>query len=155
MNERIWIFTVSRTLSREDIRSLAETCSVFVNSWTAHEQKLNATFELYKERLLIFRVDEGLYNASGCSIDKLMHLVQGLEKTFSIELLNRLLVVYEDKEQLEVVNSSQIKLLLQKGTINENTLIYDNTISMSRELSGWKKPLKETWLNKFLPSFTS
>ncbi len=149
--ERIWIFTLSKVLSEEQLNDLSANCKAFVSSWTAHEQKLNASFELYQNTMLIFKVDEALYNASGCSIDKLTHLVQQLEKTFSVELLNRLIVAYEDSGSPKVVHSSKIKELLQNGDINENTMVFDNTISSSEQISQWKKPIKSTWLSKYLP----
>lgn len=155
MSERVWLYIISKELSPEQLTSLSVECTTFVNSWTAHEQKLNGAFEIHKNRLLIFKVDESVYNASGCSIDKLTRLVQSLEKKFSIELLNRLLVGYEDKDAIKVVHSSKIKELLESGMISENTLIYDITVSNSAEFKELKKPLKNTWLNKYLPSFTS
>ena len=155
MSERIWLYPISKTLSDEQIISLKENCSAFVNSWSAHEQKLNATFEIYKNQILIFKVDESVYNASGCSIDKLTHLIQALEKTFSTELLNRFLVAYDDKDSVSVVHSSKIKELLESGDIDKNTIIYDNTISSSEQLNEWRKPLNQTWLCKYLPTVSS
>lgn len=155
MSHRIWIFTLSKALDGSQQEALENACGDFVGNWTAHEQKLRASFELYKQRLLIFKVDEQVYNASGCSIDKLTRLIKDLEKNFNVELLNRLLVVYEEGDDLKVVAASQIKDLLQSGAINENTIVYDNAIASSAQWNDWKKPLKETWLSKYLPSYSS
>jgi hypothetical protein len=54
-----------------------------------------------------------------------------------------------------VVNASDIKDLLKTGAINENTLVFDNTITSSAQINEWKKPLKNTWLSKYLPSYSS
>ena len=70
------------------------------------------SFELYQNRLLIFKVNEEKYNASGCSIDKQVRFVKELEQAFSLELLDRLLVAYENNNQVEVVKSAQIKTFL-------------------------------------------
>ncbi len=151
MNERIWIYTLSRELTNEQLVDFKNRCQCFVNDWTAHDVSLDASFDLYQNRLLIFKVNEDKYNASGCSIDKQLRFVKELEQAFSIELLNRLLVAYENNHQVEVVKASQIKELLTSNIINANTLVFDNTITESAQLANkWKQPLQATWLSKYL-----
>ncbi|MBA4240963.1 MAG: hypothetical protein C0448_09555 [Sphingobacteriaceae bacterium] len=151
MKERIWIYTLSHELTSEQLDDFKNRCQSFVNGWTAHDVSLDASFDLYQNRLLIFKVNEDKYNASGCSIDKQLRFVKELEQAFSLELLNRLLVAYENNNQVEVVKASQIKELLANNTITANTLVFDNTVTESTELtSKWKQPLKSTWLAKYL-----
>ena len=153
MNERIWIYTLSKELSIEQLVDFKNRCQNFVNRWTAHDVSLDASFELYQNRLLIFKVNEDKYNASGCSIDKQVRFVKELEQGFSVELLNRLLVAYENNHQVEVMKASQVKELLESKIINEHTLIFNNTITQSSELSdNWKQPLHKTYLVKYLNS---
>lgn len=152
MDERIWIYTLSKELSNEQLVDFKNRCQNFVSGWTAHDVSLDASFELYENRLLIFKVNEDKYNASGCSIDKQVRFVKELEQAFSFELLNRLVVAYLNSEhKIEVIKSSQIKELLAANTINGNTLVFDNTITQSSELdTKWKQPLHTTWLTKYL-----
>jgi hypothetical protein len=151
--ERIWIYTLSKELTAEQLTDFKNRCQNFVSSWTAHDIALDAAFELYQDRLLIFKVDETKYNASGCSIDKQVRFVKELEQVFSLELLNRLLVAYEKNNEVQVVKPSQIPELLASKEINENTLIFNNTISQSADLvNNWKQPLNQTWLSKYLVS---
>ena len=151
MNERIWIYTLSNKLTNEQLVDFKNRCQTFVTGWTAHDVSLDASFELYQNRLLIFKVNEEKYNASGCSIDKQVRFVKELEGAFSVELLNRLLVAYENNNQVEVVKASQIKELLADNIISGNTLVFDNTITESRQLeTNWKQPLRHTWLQKYL-----
>jgi hypothetical protein len=149
--ERIWIYTLSKELTNEQLSDFKNRCQNFVSGWTAHDVALDATFELYKDRLLIFKVDETKYNASGCSIDKQLRFVKELEQAFSLELLNRLLVAYEKNNDVQVVKQSQISELLSSKEIDENTLIFNNTISQSIDMAtNWKQPLRQTWLAKYL-----
>lgn len=151
MNERIWIYTLSKELSKEQLVDFKERCQNFVTNWTAHDVSLDASFELYQNRLLIFKVNEEKYNASGCSIDKQVRFVKEMEQAFSIELLNRLLVAYEKNNRVEVIKASQIRDLLADKTISENTIVFNNTITQSSELAmNWKQPLKATWLSRYL-----
>lgn len=151
--ERIWIYTLSKELTNEQLADFKNRCQNFVSGWTAHDVSLDASFELYHNRLLIFKVDEANYNASGCSIDKQVRFVKELEQAFSLELLNRMLVAYEKNNEVQVVKQSQISELLASKEINEDTLIFNNTISQSTDLAGnWKQPLQKTWLAKYLVS---
>ncbi len=151
MNERIWIYTLSKKLTNEQLVDFKKRCQTFVSDWTAHDVSLDASFDLYQNRLLIFKVDEDKYGASGCSIDKQLRFVKELEQAFSVELLNRLLVAYDNNNQVEVVKASQIKQLLSENKINASTLIFDNTITQSNQLeANWKQPLQATWLAKYL-----
>lgn len=151
--ERIWIYTISKALNAEQLTEFKNRCQSFVSTWTAHDVSLDASFEIYKDRLVIFKVDEANYNASGCSIDKQVRLVKELEQTFSVDLLNRLLVAYEAGDEVVVVKQSDVTALLNEGKMNANTLVFDNTISQSTDLSDkWKRPLKDTYLSKYLVS---
>ena len=157
MNERIWIYTLSKELSNEQLVDFKNRCQNFVSSWTAHDVSLDASFDLFQNRLLIFKVNENNYNASGCSIDKQVRLVKELETNFGIELLNRLLVAFvNSKNEIEVVKQSEIKDLISARIINENTLVFNNTITQSSELeTSWKQPLSKTYLSKYLSNTLS
>lgn len=155
MTEKIWIYILSKELNQTQLVQFIQNCKDFTSSWTAHDQPLSASCELYKNRLLIVKVDESAYNASGCSIDKLQRFIQLQEKEFDIQLLNRLLVALDVDDKVMVVHSSKIKELLSSKVINENTPVFDTVITSSEELKAWKKPLRETWLSKYLTSFSS
>lgn len=151
MNQRIWIYTLSKELTSEQLSDFKNNCQEFVSSWTAHEVKLDASYELVNNRLLIFKVNEDSYNASGCSIDKQVRFIKEQEQVLSIELLNRMLVAYEQNSELQITHQSKIKELLLAGEITKNTLIYDNTLTSSNDLSSsWKVPLSQTWLSKYV-----
>lgn len=151
MNQRIWIYTLSKELTNEQLVDFKNKCNDFVNSWTAHDVKLDASYDLINNRLLIFKVNEDSYNASGCSIDKQVRFIKEQEQLLNIELLNRMLVAYEQNSELQITHQSKIKDLVLSGEITKDTLIYDNTITNSNALaSTWKVPLNQTWLSKYL-----
>ena len=152
MTEKIWIYVLSKELNDDQLNQFLQNCKNFTGSWTAHDQPLAASFELHKNRLLIMKVDESAYNASGCSIDKLQRFIQLQEKEFDSELLNRFLVALDVKDSIMVVHSSKIKELLSTNVIDENTPVYDATITSSVDMKDLKKALKSTWLCKYLPS---
>ena len=147
---RVWTYIISKKLSEPELNALLESGKSFVSGWTAHENKLFASFDILKQRIIVVKVNEDISGASGCSIDKLTRFVVENESKFSVELLNRLLVAYKNGEEIEVVHTSKIKELLSLGLITENTLVYNTSAATENELQNWEQPLKNTWLNKFL-----
>ena len=147
---RAWTYIINKELSPEDIHSLQEEGEGFVKGWTAHEQQLSGSFTIYKNRIIVVKVNENVNAASGCSIDKLTRFIKQAEVKHGIELMNRLLVAYKNNDEISVVHSSKIKDLLKEGALNENTVIYNTAIANQEELNNWEQPLKESWLNKYL-----
>lgn len=150
MNSRVWTYIISRELNAQELTDLVSDGHSFVKSWTAHEQKLTAGFELFKNRIIVVHVDEDIHSASGCSIDKLTRFIKETEKKYSIELMNRLLVAIKKDNDLEIVHSSKIKEMLASGILNENTIVYNTSVNNNNEFKNWEMPLKNTWLNKYL-----
>lgn len=151
MSNRIWTFTISKALSQEELSKLEQAGREFVNQWTAHDQPLSASFTIEKERLILVKVNENVYQASGCSIDKLTRFIKQLEQEFNIELLNRLLVPYlHTEDKVEVISAASVKTLLQNNTLTADTPVYVTSVTNDAELQNWIQPLKNTWLKKYL-----
>jgi hypothetical protein len=148
--KKIWIYLSDKELKGELLNSVLKAGNEFVQNWKAHEMPLNATFEVVNDRFIVVGVDETTYNASGCSIDKLLRLVKQLEADHKIQLLNRLLVGYKTQSGVEVIPSAMIKEKLASKQLDENTLIYNVAVSDSKEYENWLQPLKDTWLKKYL-----
>jgi hypothetical protein len=150
MSYRIWAYTISKPLSASEQEAIVAQGKVFVNQWTAHENKLSADFSIENGRIILVKVNEDVYGASGCSIDKLTRFIKRLESDYNIELMNRFLVAYQHGDKVEVVHAQHIKTLLQNGDISENTMIYNTAIANDTEWHQWQQPLKDTWLKKYL-----
>ena len=147
---KVWAYTISKALTESETDQLIQSGKKFVSGWTAHEHQLSASFSVFNKRIILIQVDENVAEASGCSIDKLMHFVKDMEKQFQCELLNRLLIPYKKAVTIEVIHSAKIKALLDSKDMDEDTLVYNTAVSTSKELEVWEQALKNTWLNKYL-----
>lgn len=148
--EKVWIYLSDKKLEGAVLASIQQQGQAFVQNWKAHDVPLSASFDVLYDRFIIVKVDETQYNASGCSIDKLLRLIKQLESDHQLQLLNRLLVAYKTTDGVEVVHSSKIKDLLATHAITPETEIYNVAASDSNEFGKWLQPLKETWLKKYL-----
>ncbi|MFO0356767.1 MAG: hypothetical protein ACK50A_07425 [Sphingobacteriaceae bacterium] len=148
--EKVWVYLSDKELKGDLHQSVLKAGESFVLNWKAHDVPLSASFEIINDRFIVVKVDETQYNASGCSIDKLLRLIKQLETDHQLQLLNRLLVAYKSDNGIEVVHSTKVKDLLSSKNLNENSLIYNVASSNSVEFKNWEQPLKETWLKKYL-----
>ena len=122
----------------------------FVQQWTAHDKQLKGSFEIVAGRIVKVAVDESTHSASGCSIDKLLRFVKDAGARFGADLLDRFQVAFERDGRVEVAHANEVKQLLAQQKISEDTITYDTTISSGDQLRNWKKPLKDTWLRRYL-----
>ncbi|MCC6371971.1 MAG: hypothetical protein IT236_13285 [Bacteroidia bacterium] len=150
MNTKVWTYAIGRTLSESELSQLLADGRAFVKGWTAHEQQLEAGFEVFKNRIVVVTVNEDVHNASGCSIDKLSRFMKELGAKYQFDSMNRLLVALKKEESIDIVHASGIKELLAQGKISENTVVYNTAVSNHNEFLDWEQPLKHTWLNKYL-----
>ena len=98
-DSRIWIFPSSEEIDIQKKTKIRERLIKFISDWTSHNKNLQASFELPYNRFIVVALNENHQNASGCSIDALMNLIQILEKEFDLILLDRMNVLYRDKSK--------------------------------------------------------
>ncbi|MCA6437808.1 MAG: hypothetical protein ACK5QC_16570 [Bacteroidota bacterium] len=147
---KVWTYLIDKDLNEQELSKLKAEGVAFVNQWTAHENPLAASFEIYKNKIIVVKVDESQHGASGCSVDKLLRFIKQSENEFQINLLNRLLVAVETNDGIKAIPSSSIKDKIVSREMTGETLVYDTAVANGEAFETWLKPLKTTWLNKYL-----
>ncbi|MHB1278026.1 MAG: ABC transporter ATPase [Bacteroidia bacterium] len=147
---RVWVYTASRMLLSEEVVLLKGKLDRFCHSWTAHDQKLLAGGQIFHNRLLVLFVDETRAGASGCSIDTSARFLREVGKELNCDFFVRNLVALDLDGVWEWVDFKTLPALLESGRIRAETTVIDTSISEFQELGSWEKPLKETWLKRYL-----
>jgi hypothetical protein len=148
---RVWIYLSEKEFTDEQIKEISAEGEHFLSGWNAHGQPLSGTLEVYKKHFIIIKANEAQFAASGCSIDKLVQFIKHTEQKFNLSLFNRLLVAVQKDEGIEVIHSSKVRGLLDNGSLNENSLVYELSVGTEKELlQNFLVPLKNSWLKKFL-----
>lgn len=143
---RVWVFQSNRAFLPEELNSITEQARQFIENWTAHEQALLASFEIRYHRFLILMIDQHQAQASGCSIDKSIHFIQKIEKQFAVTLLDRMQLAYKVNDEVIVVHRNKFEELIEKGSIDENTIVFNNLVQSKMELDAkWEVPLRISW----------
>jgi hypothetical protein len=143
---RIWIYQSNRAFTNEEEQKISLFTKNFLESWTAHQQDLKASFEMRYNLFLIIMIDHHHANASGCSIDKLLHFIQQLEKEFSVSMLDRQLFAVKFGNDVAIVKRKDFESLISKGEINGDSIVFNNLVETKSELENkWEVPFKESW----------
>lgn len=136
-----------RAFSEVETNDISIAVKHFCKDWSAHGNNLKASGEIRYNRFILLMVDETAAGASGCSIDKSVHFIQAIEKEYNVHLFNRLLVAWKTQTLVQVAPLQELQQLFDDGVIDDETLIFNNTITSKKELDeAWMIPLKESWM---------
>jgi len=148
-NTRVWVYQSNREFSSREAKSIQEQGEDFLKSWSAHGAKLTAAFEIFHNLFIALFVDEEQAKATGCSIDKSVHLIKSFEKEFDVKLFDRDCVAFRAEDSILVLTRSEFIEKVRNGHLGENTIVFNNLVSTKKEFeTKWEVPLKESWHSK-------
>ncbi len=149
-NSRIWIYQADRPFNNGEQSRIEGILSSFTGGWDAHGHKLAAKHEMRYNRFIILMVDESVAGASGCSIDKSSNVIRQIEQEFGVNLFDRFNMAYRKGDDVISCSKSEFEKLLRQGEINEDTIVFNNTVQTKKELdSSWEVPFKLSWHSRF------
>lgn len=148
---RIWIYQSNRSFSSEELEEIKQALSQFLSEWTAHGSELQAGFEIKYNRFIVIALDQTKAGASGCSIDASVHFIQGLEKKYGVELLDRMNVSFKQGEYIAYKPLKDFKKMVKDKAVSKNTIVFNNLVTNKLEYQNhWEVPASESWHSRFL-----
>ncbi len=145
-HSRVWVYQANRTFTDQEVEIIRKRTHEFVETWTAHQESLKASFEIRYNQFLILMIDEKQVMAGGCSIDSSIHLIRSIEQDFQVTLLDRLYLAYWADGSLHVVKKDEFENRMEKGEITEDTIVFNNLVQSKIDLdTKWEVPLKDSW----------
>ena len=150
-NSRIWIFPSSEEIDFRTKVKIRERLVKFISDWTSHNKNIQASFELPYNRFIVIALNQNLQNASGCSIDALMNLIQIFEKEFNMILLDRMNVLYRDKtKKIEYLTLKDFIKMVKSKSINSKTVVFNNLVINKEEyMKSWEVPALNSWHSRY------
>lgn len=146
---KVWIYQSNRLFSNTDFDYLHTVLNTFVQNWSAHNHDLKAGYEIRHQRFIVLIVDETQTGASGCSIDKSVHLMKKIEEHLSIDLFDRFQIAWKEGENIRVSNKLEFENLLASETVNAQTVVFNNLVKSYEEyLNQWETPITNSWHTK-------
>ncbi|WP_353138291.1 ABC transporter ATPase [Pseudopedobacter sp.] len=146
LESKVWIYQSNRIFTSAELERLNTILADFTTSWTAHNQQLKASYEIKYQRFIVLIVDETLTGASGCSIDKSVHVMKAIEEEFKVNLFDRFQVAWKEGNEIKITGRSEFESLIQEQKVNAETIVFNNLVKNLSELNhAWEVPLKESW----------
>jgi len=147
---RIWIYQASRPFAHEEKKAILQAAQEFLEQWVSHGLPLQCSAEILYDQFLILAVEESFQSVTGCAVDASVRFIRELEQAFQADLLNKTHISFRRKGANFLVPLGQIKEKIQQGTIPEDLLTFDNTITKKAELaSKWLVRAGSSWLGKY------
>ena len=147
---RIWIYQANRPFTESEQEEVKDYLKTFIEQWTAHGKTLKAGFEMRYRRFIVLGLDQGHAAASGCSIDASVHFIQGLEKRYQIDLLDKMNVTFKQGDYVTHKSLTDFKKMAKEKAISGKTIVFNNLVNNKQEyLEFWEVPASESWHSRF------
>jgi hypothetical protein len=117
-NCRVWVFIGARPLDATESQWANEQLTSFTQTWQTHGKAMNATGFVFEKYALVIVANEEGVQASGCSMDKINHLVRQMGSELGIDFFARMntLVKENDRWILSPFNPSESRHYISAAT---------------------------------------
>ena len=147
---KIWIYQSNRKFSDEEFAAIELDLQSFLNTWAAHGTSLESSYQLKYNRFIILAVNQEVQNATGCSIDASVQFIQGLEKKYNVDLLDKMNVTFKLGEHVAHKTLIDFKKMAKDKAVTENTIVFNNLVNSIEEWNeSWEVPAGESWHSRF------
>ena len=144
---RVWIFAADRPMDdREQVVILAAT-DEFLDGWAAHGTSLTCARDLRYGQFLLIAVDEAATDASGCSVDAMVHNLKRLERELDLRLVDHSSVQYRADGAVRRLARAEFAELVAAGDIGPQTTVFNNTVPTVGDVRAgrWETSASESW----------
>ena len=155
---KVWIYQSDVELSDQQVEEGNALINRFLDNWTSHNVALPSFGFIKYNRFIVMIADQSTVSAGGCSMDKMVHFIEALEKHWDVSLLDRTLIAYKSEmdDDIKTINFGDLKTVFGKGLINENTLVFDNLVDTKEKFeTNWEKNILQSWHKRFCLLYTS
>jgi hypothetical protein len=144
-NAKVWIYASDKIISPSQLAIINQKAVPFVQNWTAHQNQLKAEFGVLFHFFLVFMVDEGVHEISGCGIDKLTHLIREIDAETHLNLFNRMGI--QLLENNEVIGMTKAEFLSKMDTHDlSNSKAFNNQVTTKTQFDlEWIIPIENAW----------
>ena len=150
---RVWIFGSAEALSPDDATALLQSVDEYLEGWRAHGSPLTVAREWRDNRFLAIAVDQRDENASGCSLDALFRVLQGLESTLGVALLGNSRVYFRAADgSVQATDRAGFADLAQGGSIAADSHVFDLSVPTVGDWRGhFETSAATAWHRSLLP----
>lgn len=146
-SSRVWIYQSHRLFTLSEALEIEDMLKTFVESWQTHGAPVKGYGNLFYGQFIVLMADETATGVSGCSTDGSVRLIREIEKSFNVQLFDRLALAFFIREKVQMVPLPQLPYAIENGFVTADTLYFNNTVLTKEELeTKWIIPVKDSWL---------
>lgn len=147
---RVWIYQANRPFTTDELNELKPQMDNFLQQWTAHGKDLKAGVEYPYNRFIVIGLDQTTAGATGCSIDASVRFIQSIEKSFRIDLMDKMNVTFKNGQYVAHKELSDFKKMAKSKSVSPNTIVFNNLVTNVGEYrEHWEVPASESWHSRF------
>jgi hypothetical protein len=148
---RVWIYQSNRSFTDGEISEIESKLDTFIENWTAHGSDLQSGYIIKYKRFIVIALNQELNKATGCSIDASVHFIQQLEKTYEVDLMDKMNVSYKQGDFIAYKTLLDFKKMAKEKAVSKNTIVFNNLVTNIAEFNdNWEVPASESWHSRFL-----
>lgn len=140
-------------MTKSEVKVVTDRLQEFTEEWAAHGAPLKTSFTIEYDQFIVLSADEEHQSPSGCSIDSSFRVLKGIEQAIGFKLFDRNLVAFKLGTEIILFPLSQLKQKFADGTLNKDSLSFNNQVSTKSELeNNWLQPAARSWLSRYIPA---
>jgi len=144
---RVWIYQSSRPFNDVEEIQINEQLEQFYTQWQTHGAPVKGWGKLIYRQFIVVIADETGSNVSGCSTDGMVRIIKSIERQYSVNMFDRMVLTFLVKDKAEMLPMSQVQYAIDKGFLDKNTELFNNMVATKGELeTSWLVPLQNSWL---------
>lgn len=144
---KVWIFQSNRAFIEKEEKEINEQLYQFYAQWMSHGAPVKGWAKLVFRQFVIVMADDTADRICGSATDGMMRLMKSLERQYSVNLFDRMMLTFLVNDKAEMLPYNQLQYAVEKNFINPNTLFFNNVAVTKKELlENWLIPVKNSWL---------
>jgi len=144
---KVWIYQSSRAFIEKEEKEVNEQLHQFYANWQTHGAPVKGWAGLLFRQFVVVIADETAETVSGCSTDSSVRVIKSLERQYDVNFFDRMMITFLVKGKAEMLPFTQVQYAIDKGYINEDTMLFNNVVTDKKGLlNDWLVPLKNSWL---------
>ena len=148
---KIWIYPSSRKFYPNEIEEIETKIKNFVSTWKFVKKELKCSYQFLYNRFIIIAIEDENVLITNSAMDFLVGFIQSLQKTYEVNLIDRMNVCFKQGEYVQYKELKDFKKLLKNKAITAKTIIFDNLITSKYDfVNFWEVPIENSWYNRFL-----
>lgn len=150
-NAKVWVYQSNEALGETEKEKIFEIGYFFLDQWESHNLPVKGSIEVLHDRFIVVSAFSDEDSMCGRAQDAQMRLIKELEEVIDRKLTDRMLVFYEEDEQVKSFHFSELSELLAANKITSETIVFNSQVNSKETFEKeWKGALKDTWLSRFV-----